>query len=57
MIALDFAEPAKPIVEKLEAAGVLVLPSGPKTIRFLPPLVITREQLEVVIKEIKKVLA
>lgn len=57
MIAIDFAESAKPIVDQLETAGILVLASGPKTIRLLPPLVISKEQLKQVVEKIKEVLA
>jgi len=56
MLAIELKVPAKEIVEKLEEEGVLVLPTGPKTIRLLPPLVITKDQLEEVVEKIKKVL-
>jgi acetylornithine/succinyldiaminopimelate/putrescine aminotransferase len=45
MIGIDFKIPAGEIVAKMEAAGVLVLPTGLKTIRLLPPLVISREEI------------
>lgn len=57
MIAVELTVPAKPIVEKLQEEGLLVLPTGPKAFRLLPPLVITEEQLEEATKKIKLVLS
>ena len=56
MIGIDFKIPAGEIVAKMEAAGVLVLPTGPKTIRLLPPLVISREEIAEVAKTLENVL-
>ena len=56
MIGIDFKIPAGEIVRKMEAAGVLVLPTGPKTIRFLPPLVISREEIAEVVEKLKDIL-
>ncbi|MBU1089578.1 aspartate aminotransferase family protein [Patescibacteria group bacterium] len=56
MLAVEFKIPAKEIVEKLETAGILVLPTGPKTIRLLPPLVISREQLNKISAALSEIL-
>ncbi|MFH1375562.1 MAG: acetylornithine/succinylornithine family transaminase [Patescibacteria group bacterium] len=56
MIAVELTVPAKPIVDKLQEEGVLVLPTGPKAFRLLPPLVITEEQIKKVTKSITNVL-
>ncbi|MFH0776979.1 MAG: aminotransferase class III-fold pyridoxal phosphate-dependent enzyme, partial [Patescibacteria group bacterium] len=56
MIGIDFKIPASEVVKKMEEAGVLVLPTGPKTIRLLPPLVITREEIADVVEKLGKVL-
>lgn len=56
MLAIELKIPAKEIVQKLQADGVLVLPTGPKTIRFLPPLVISQEEIEEVVKTLENVL-
>ncbi len=56
MIAIELKVSAMDVVKKLEAEGILVLPSGPKLIRLLPPLVITEEQLGEVVEKIGKAL-
>jgi len=56
MLAIEFKIPAGEIVQKMEAAGVLVLPTGPKTIRLLPPLVISKEEIEKVVETLKNIL-
>jgi LysW-gamma-L-lysine/LysW-L-ornithine aminotransferase len=56
MLAIEFKVPAKEVVQKLQAEGVLVLPTGPRAIRLLPPLVITKEQIEEVVEKLKEVL-
>ncbi len=57
MLAVEFKIPAGEIVAKMEEAGVLVLPTGPKVIRFLPPLVISKEEISEVVAVLAKVLA
>jgi len=57
MLAIELKIPAKEIVEKLQQEGVLVLPTGPKIIRLLPPLVITEEELKTVVEKLKSILA
>ncbi|MCF7846422.1 MAG: aminotransferase class III-fold pyridoxal phosphate-dependent enzyme [Candidatus Peribacteraceae bacterium] len=56
MLAIDFKVPAGEIVKKLEEEGVLVLPTGPKTIRLLPPIVITKEEMGEVVEKTNSVL-
>lgn len=57
MLAIEFKIPAKEVVQRLEAEGVLVLPTGPRTIRLLPPLVITKEEIGEVVEKVKVVIA
>ncbi|MFA6457761.1 MAG: aminotransferase class III-fold pyridoxal phosphate-dependent enzyme [Patescibacteria group bacterium] len=57
MLAVEFKIPAGEIVAQMEEAGVLVLPTGPKVIRFLPPLVISKEEISEVVAALAKVLA
>jgi len=40
----------------LAKEGVLALSAGPTVIRFLPPLVISREELDKVVEAVEKVL-
>lgn len=46
MWGMDVVEPASAIVRRGWDAGVLLLTAGEHTLRILPPLVMTREQLE-----------
>lgn len=56
MLAVEFADPAAPIVQKLRDNGVLVLPTGPKAIRLLPPIVITAEECNMIVQSLGKAL-
>lgn len=45
MWGVDTTEPAGAIIERARAEGLLLLSAGEHTLRILPPLVITREEL------------
>jgi len=57
MLAIEFKIPAKAIVAQLQTEGVLVLPTGPRTIRLLPPLVISREEIGEAVEKLEKILS
>ncbi|HYM51270.1 MAG TPA: aspartate aminotransferase family protein [Candidatus Limnocylindrales bacterium] len=44
MIALELKRPATPVIRALQEDGVLALPAGATIIRFLPAVLLTREQ-------------
>lgn len=46
MWGIDVVEPAAAIVERAWSAGLLVITAGDHTLRILPPLVATRDDLE-----------
>jgi acetylornithine/LysW-gamma-L-lysine aminotransferase len=46
MIGIELKSRATPVLRELQARGVLALPSGSLVIRFLPPLVLTKEQAD-----------
>jgi acetylornithine/LysW-gamma-L-lysine aminotransferase len=52
MIGLDLKVRVIPLVKSLAQRGVQVLTAGPTVIRLLPPLVITREELDIVVSQI-----
>ncbi len=56
MIGLELRGRVTPVLKGLQEEGVLALPAGLNTLRLLPPLVISREQLSVVIAAINRVL-
>lgn len=46
MWGVDVVEPASAVVERGWAAGILVITAGDHTLRLLPPLIATRDDLE-----------
>lgn len=46
LIGVDLKVKVTPILQKLQALGVLALPAGATVLRLLPPLVIEEEDLE-----------
>ena len=55
LIAVEFTEDARKIVEELKDNGILAKDTHSTTIRFAPPLVITREEIDWAIEVIEKV--
>jgi 4-aminobutyrate aminotransferase-like enzyme len=45
MWGIELADAAQPVVERALERGLLVITAGPKVIRLLPPLTISREDL------------
>jgi len=56
MIGVDLKEKAGRFVQKLTDQGVLALLAGANVIRFLPPLVITNDEIDRVVTALKTVL-
>ncbi len=56
MIGIELKTRVKPVILELLQEGVLALPAGNTVLRLLPPLVISREELDVVADSIGKVL-
>ena len=56
MIGIELKQKVAPTIRKLAEQGVLVLPAGLTVLRFLPPLVITKEQILLVVAALEKVL-
>jgi acetylornithine/LysW-gamma-L-lysine aminotransferase len=57
MIGIELKDKAGPVAQALMQEGVLALLAGTTVLRFLPPLVITREQVDRVVDTLAKVLA
>jgi acetylornithine/succinyldiaminopimelate/putrescine aminotransferase len=57
MIGLELKEKAGPYVQKLMEKRVIVLLAGATVIRLLPPLVISKDQIDIVVKALEEVLA
>ena len=56
MVGLELRGRVTPALKALQECGVLALPAGLNTLRLLPPLIISREELRVVIDAISEVL-
>jgi acetylornithine/LysW-gamma-L-lysine aminotransferase len=56
MLGIELKEKAGPYVQRLMERGVIVLLAGATVIRLLPPLVITREEIDRVLSAMKEVL-
>jgi acetylornithine/LysW-gamma-L-lysine aminotransferase len=57
MIGVELKMKSAPYIRALQAEGVLAIPAGLNVLRFLPPAVITYEQIDTVIEKVAKVLA
>jgi acetylornithine/LysW-gamma-L-lysine aminotransferase len=57
MIGIELKEKATPYLMALMEEGVLALSAGPTVIRLLPPLTISRDEIDIVIDKLFKVLA
>ena len=56
MIGIELKEKAQPFLVALMERGVLAMPTGATVIRFLPPLVITTDELDFVAAQVTEVL-
>ncbi|GAC1368310.1 MAG: hypothetical protein NVSMB44_34640 [Ktedonobacteraceae bacterium] len=56
LIGIELKKRVQPYLEALCERGILALPAGPNVLRLLPPLVITREQMDRVIDVIAELL-
>ncbi len=57
MVGIEIKQKVAPYLQVLMQQGVLVLPAGLTTIRFLPPLVIEQSDLQQVIEAVRSVLS
>ncbi|MGC8780995.1 MAG: aspartate aminotransferase family protein, partial [Anaerolineae bacterium] len=55
LVGVDLRVKVTPILQKLQALGVLALPAGATVLRLLPPLVIAEEDLEQVAEAVEEV--
>ncbi len=56
MVGVELRRRARPYLNALAERGVLALSAGPTVLRFLPPLVISREDLETVAQKVDEAL-
>ena len=56
MIGIEIRKKVTPVLKELQNMGILALPAGTTVLRLLPPLVITRQQLDTVLDSVVSVL-
>jgi acetylornithine/LysW-gamma-L-lysine aminotransferase len=56
MVGIELKQKVTPYLQKLMEQGVMALPAGLTVMRFLPPLVISKSDLEVVVARVNTVL-
>jgi len=57
LVGIELRERSAPFIERLLERGVVALAAGPTVLRLLPPLVITRDELEEAVTAVEEVLA
>jgi predicted acetylornithine/succinylornithine family transaminase len=56
MVGVELDKPAGPIVGKMLDAGIVCGPAGPNVLRFAPPLIVTRNDVDRVVSTLDAVL-
>lgn len=56
MIGIELRGRVTPVLQALQERGIIALPAGLNVLRLLPPLVITRDELETLLAALKEVL-
>ncbi|MBM3263665.1 MAG: aminotransferase class III-fold pyridoxal phosphate-dependent enzyme [candidate division Zixibacteria bacterium] len=51
LIGVELKGKSTPVLRSLMARGVLALPAGNTVVRFLPPLVISKEEIDIVVEQ------
>lgn len=57
MIGIELRGRVTPVLQALQAKGILGLPAGKTVLRFLPPLIITQAELQRVVDAVREVLS
>lgn len=56
MVGVELKRKATPYLAALAQRGILALSAGPTVMRFLPPLIISKEELDMVVEALKETL-
>ena len=57
MIGIELKEKVQPYITALQEKGVLAIPAGATVLRLLPPLTISKEDLDIAIEKIVEILS
>jgi acetylornithine/succinyldiaminopimelate/putrescine aminotransferase len=55
MIGMELEENATPVLRALQQERIIALPAGSNIVRFLPPLTITKNELDKAISTLKRI--
>jgi LysW-gamma-L-lysine/LysW-L-ornithine aminotransferase len=53
MVGVELKVKVTPVLQRLQGLGVLALPAGTTVLRLLPPLVISEEEIDIVVRTVK----
>jgi acetylornithine/N-succinyldiaminopimelate aminotransferase len=53
MIGVECAKPVAPLIAKMLEKGIICGPAGPNVLRFLPPLIVTKRDINRVLKALR----
>ncbi len=56
MLAVELDRPSAPVIRALMDRGFLTIPSGDRVVRFLPPLVVEKDEIDCFLKALDEVL-
>jgi acetylornithine/succinyldiaminopimelate/putrescine aminotransferase len=56
MVGLDLEKDCKEVVQKAACKGILLNSTGDHTLRLVPPLVVEREQIDVLVRALGEIL-
>lgn len=56
MVGIEMHEPVATIVSRLLDAGIICGPAGPNVLRFIPPLIVSKEHVDQVVATLDKLL-
>lgn len=56
LVGVELTKPSAPIINAMADAGVICGPAGPNVIRFAPPLIITRDDIDRVVTTLDEIL-
>ncbi len=56
MIGMEMRKPAGPLVNAMIESGVICGPAGPNVLRFLPPLIVSKEDVDTVLPKLETAL-
>lgn len=57
MVAVELKQKVSKYAKRLQEAGVITIPTGATTLRFLPPIIVSKEDIDEVITILKDVLS